>query len=207
MMLMRSPRIWLLACCLPLGCSSSPPLRYYTLNEIASTAPPVTMSNQVPVRVDPVVIPQELDRLEIVTRIGPNRLRISELDHWAAPLDDQIRRVLSDDLSTRLPPHGLADPNEPAGGGPRRLLSVSITDFLADSACSVTLRADWMLRATNTNTERGTEIIVIPGNEPCTAVAAGQMSSALAVLADRLASMILSATGSAPTSTADQRPE
>ena len=207
MMPMRSPSVWLLACCLPLGCSSSPPLRYYTLNEIASTAPPVTMSDQAPVRVDPIVIPQELDRLEIVTRIGPNRLHISELDHWAAPLDDQIRRVLSDDLATRLPAHELADPNEPAGGGPRRLLSVSITDFLADSACSVALRADWMLRGLNTNTERGTESVVIPGNEPCTAPAAGQMSSALAVLADRLASMILSATDSAPASTADQRPE
>ncbi len=207
MMPMRSPQVWLLICCLPFGCSSSPPLRYYTLNDIASTAPAVTMPNQAPVRVDPIVIPQELDRLEIVTRIGPNRLRISELDHWAAPLDDQIRRVLSDDLSTRLPPHQLADPNEPAGGGPRRLLSVSITDFLADGTCSVALRADWMLRGPNTDTERGTESIVIPGNEPCTASAAGQMSNALAVLADRLATMILSATGSAPTSTADQRPE
>jgi hypothetical protein len=207
MMPMRSPQVWLLICCLPFGCSSSPPLRYYTLNDIASTAPAVTMPNQAPVRVDPIVIPQELDRLEIVTRIGPNRLRISELDHWAAPLDDQIRRVLSDDLSTRLPPHQLADPNEPAGGDPRRLLSVSITDFLADGTCSVALRADWMLRGPNTDTERGTESIVIPGNEPCTASAAGQMSNALAVLADRLATMILSATGSAPTSTADQRPE
>jgi len=207
MMPMRSPQVWLLICCLPFGCSSSPPLRYYTLNDIASTAPAVTMPNQAPVRVDPIVIPQELDRLEIVTRIGPNRLRISELDHWAAPLDDQIRRVLSDDLSTRLPPHELADSNEPAGGGPRRLLSVSITNFLADSTCSVALRADWMLRGPNTNIERGTESIVIPGDEPCTASAAGQMSNALAVLADRLATMILSATGSAPTSTADQRPE
>ena len=207
MMPMRSPQVWLLVCCLPLGCSSSPPLRYYTLNEIAATAPPVTISNQIPVRVEPIVIPQELDRLEIVTRIGPNRLRISESDHWAAPLEDQVRRVLSDDLSTRLPPRELADPNEPAGGGPRRLLSVSITDFLADSSCSVALRADWMLRGPNTGTERGAESVVIPGNEPCMAPAAGQMSSALAVLADRLATMILSATGSAPTSTADQRPE
>jgi uncharacterized lipoprotein YmbA len=194
---MRSSQVWLLACCLPLGCSSSPPLRYYTLNAIASTAPPVTISNQAPVRVDPIVIPQELDRLEIVTRVGPNRLRISELDHWAAPLDDQIRRVLSDDLSTRLSPHELADPNEPAGGGPRRLLSVSITDFLADSACSVTLHADWMLRGPNSNNERGTESVLIRGNEPCTAPAAAQMSSALAMLADRLATMILTAAGSA----------
>jgi uncharacterized lipoprotein YmbA len=207
MMPMRSPQVLLLVCCLPLGCSSSPPLRYYTLNEIAATAPPVAISSQIPVRVEPIVIPQELDRLEIVTRIGPNRLRISESDHWAAPLEDQVRRVLSDDLSTRLPPRELADPNEPAGGGPRRLLSVSISNFLADSSCSVTLRADWMLRGPNTGTERGTESVVIPGNEPCTAPAAEQMSSALAVLADRLATMILSATGSAPTSTADQRPE
>jgi uncharacterized lipoprotein YmbA len=194
-----SPPVWLLlGCCVPFGCSTSPPLRYYTLNDIASAAQPVAMSNQAPVRVDPIVIPQELDRLEIVSRMGPNRLRISELDYWAAPLDDQIRRVLSDDLSTRLPPHELADPSEPAGGGPRRLLSVSITQFLADSACSVTLHADWMLRGPNTDNERGTESVVIPGSEPCTPPAAAQMSSALAMLADRLATTILNTAGSAP---------
>src|ERR1700722_16199506 len=113
-------RMWLrpvvlLGCCALSACGSSPPTRFYILNEIAPTnpAPAASALNQIPVRVEPIAIAPELDRPEIVSRIGPNRVHVAGSDLWAAPLAEQIRRVLSDDLSARLSPGSVADPNEP----------------------------------------------------------------------------------------------
>jgi uncharacterized protein len=201
----RCPRwVWLLGCCALCGCGSSAPVRYFTLSDITSSVPPVASPNPVPILLEPIAIPQELDRLEIVSRIGPNRVRIAELDLWAAPLEDQIRRVLSDDLATRVPAHALVDPSEPAGSGQRRL-SVSISEFLADESCSVTLRADWTLRGPDVRDQQGSERILVPGNGSCLGPAAAQMSDALAVLADRLAAMIFSTGKTAPAVSVDQR--
>ncbi len=103
----------LLGCCLLVACSASPPMRYYTLRAIAPAAPISSVANAPVVRVEPVVIPPELDRLELVSRSGPYSVHIADTDRWAAPLEDQVRRIVSDDLSSRLPAHLVADPNEP----------------------------------------------------------------------------------------------
>src|SRR6185437_10868913 len=50
----------------------------------------------------PVQLPDYLQRDEIITRTGPNRVVISETDRWAEPLGDSFRRVLGNDLSGRL---------------------------------------------------------------------------------------------------------
>ena len=183
-----------LGCCSLLACGSSPPMRYYTLKAVAPAAPIASVANTLVVRVEPVVIPPELDRLELVSRSGPYRLRISDSERWAAPLDDQIRRVLTEDLSERLPPHSLADPNEPATTEPRRLLSIEISEFYSNEACSTTLSAQWSLRSPAGGSEHGSETVE-PGS-PASCTASGfalpaAMSSALATLADRLADVIL----------------
>jgi uncharacterized protein len=184
-----------LGCCVLLACGSSPPMRYYTLKAVAPSAAPSApvsvASNQVVVRLEPVVIPPELDRLELVSHGRPYRVHIADSDRWAAPLEDQIRRILSDDLSTRLPPQLMADPYEPASNEPRRLLSIAIAEFYADDSCAATLRADWTLRGPKGDSERGTEQVQIPGSEPCADAVPAAMSGALAVLADRLVAVIV----------------
>jgi uncharacterized lipoprotein YmbA len=185
----RLSAVWL-GCCVLLGCGSSPPVRYYTLHDIPSTLPLVAAASQVPVRVQPVAVASELDRIEIVSRIGPDRLRIADSDLWAAPLEGQIRAILSSDLATRLPPLLIVDPNEPGTSEPRRLLSVAIVEFLGDPSCAVRLRADWNLRSPDGSEEHGAELVQIPGGEPCTGAAAAQMSRALGELTDRLAGVI-----------------
>lgn len=196
---MRPLRIALPSLVLLYGCSASPPTRYYTLESVApaasvARAPLPTSGNfPPPVRVERVAVPPELDRLELVSRSGPYRVRISDSERWAAPLDDQIRRVLTEDLAERLAPRLLADPNEPATNEPRRLLSIAISEFYTDDACATTLRADWTLRSPADQSEHGSETIgpaMIASCKTGTAVAAA-MSSALGALADRLADVIL----------------
>jgi uncharacterized lipoprotein YmbA len=187
----------LLGCCLLNACGTSPPARYYTLSDTTPAAVPSSASWMAAARapmveLEPVLIPAELDRIEVVSRLGPNRVHIADLDRWAAPLDDQLRLILWEDLSRRLPPHQLAEPNEPGTSEPRQRLFVRITDFLGDRRCAVTLRADWTLRGPAAHEERGSENVHWPGAGDCSGVAAAQMSEALGMLADRLAGVILS---------------
>jgi hypothetical protein len=189
-------RTWLrpvgwVGCCALIACGASPPTRFYILNEIApATAPAASAPNPIPVRVQPVTLAPELDRPELVTRSGPNRVQVAGFDRWAAPLVDQLRRVLSDDLSARLPLGLVADPNEPSTNDPRRLLSIAIDEFYGDDRCAVSLRASWSLTTAHAASQHGTEQVQVPASAPCTGELPAAMSRALGVLADRLASAI-----------------
>ena len=172
------------------GCGASPPTRFYILNDIAPTAQPADVSNRIAVRVEPLAVAPELDRPELVTRSGANRVHIAGLERWAAPLPGQIRRVLSDDLAARLPPGLVADPDEPATSEPRRSLSIAIEEFYGDDSCAVSLRAGWSLANPHANVVHGSEQVQIPASTPCSGELPAAMSRALAVLADRLARVI-----------------
>jgi uncharacterized protein len=175
------------------GCSSIPPLRYYTLGEVPGTTRLAASDNTVPVRLDRITIPTELDRDQLVRRIDATRLKIAENDRWAAPLEDTIRRVLSGDLATRLPSGLVVDPNEPAIGEKRQSLSVDIQDYFGDTSCAVTLRAAWVLRPPDAQSSSGVEEVRIPGSGDCAGAASlpAVMSQALAQLSDRIAAAIV----------------
>lgn len=190
----------LLGACGLLSCGASPPTRYFTLEAVAPSAASGAAqighaAAGVPVRLQSVSIPPELDRPELVRRSGPYRVSIDDLERWAAPLDDQIRRVLSDDLAARLPPLLVADPSETATAKPRRLLFVAISDFSVDESCAATLYADWTLRGPQGDEVRGSERVQLPAAGSCTTAVPAAMSHALAVLADRLAAVIAGPAG------------
>jgi uncharacterized lipoprotein YmbA len=190
---LRPAAFSLLACGALISCGSSPPTRFYTLNEIAPPAGNGSSSTAgtIALRLEPVAIPAELDRPELVHHSGPNQVSIADSDRWAAPLDEQIRRALSDDLAVRLPPGLVADPNEPATHDPRRRLSISIGQFDADASCALTLSASWTLQAPGEGTQHGSERIQQPSAGACPAALPATMSRALATLADRLAATLL----------------
>jgi uncharacterized protein len=165
-------------------------MQYHTLKAMAPAATIANTSDQTVVRVQPVNIPPELDRLQLVSRSGPYTVHIADSDRWAAPLEDQVRRVVSDDLSARLPPNLVADPNEPATNEPRRLLSIAIAEFYSDGSCAATLRASWTLSSPKGHSERRAEQLQVPASEPCAGSVPAAMSFALAALSDRLAAVI-----------------
>ena len=158
------------------ACSSSPPTHFYTLSDTApETTPPAGIGW---VRIVGVTIPGELDRPELVRRIGPNQLNIAGLDRWAAPLDQVIRRALSDDILRRVP--------SPAPGQ-QYSVSVDIREFYGDGACNVTLRAAWTLQQTRPgDVQPVNEEIQVPSSGTCTATLPATMSIALGQLSDRI---------------------
>jgi uncharacterized protein len=167
-------------------------MHYYTLTEAPASAPLPAPDSTVPIRIDRVIIPTELDRSQIVRRLDPTRLQIVEGDRWAAPLDETIRRVLSNNLAARLPAGAVANPNEPSIGEKRQSLAVDISEFYGDSTCAVTLRAAWTLQQSDAQTLRGTEEITASADGSCAGAGPipAAMSRALGQLSERIATAV-----------------
>jgi len=173
------------------GCASSPPLHYYTLTEVPAPSRLTVTEGQAPIRLDRVTIPTELDRSQIVRRLDSTQLQIMDNDRWAAPLDETIRRILSNDLATRLPAGAVANPNEPSVGEKRQSLTVDFSELYGDSACTVTLRAAWTLKQSE-NTLNGNEAVEASPAGGCkgTGSIPAAMSQALGKLSDQIAAAI-----------------
>lgn len=84
------------------GClGGTAPTRFYVLAAI--DGPAVSGDRAVSVGVGPVSLAGYLDRPQIVTRPGADKIDLAEFDQWGEPLRDAIARVLAEDLSRHLP--------------------------------------------------------------------------------------------------------
>ena len=187
-------RLCYLACCLALlfllaACGSSPPSRFYTLDPTGAASSGV-MRSKGAVAVGQITLPAELDRLSFVTREGANQIAVSDQDRWAAPLDGMIRRVLTTDLSHRLPPGTVVAPGDPVPPSARGV-TLTIRNFIGDASGHVVLDADWAV-----SQGKGHPAIIHretiareAGSGDAAAIAAA-MSQALGALADRIASAL-----------------
>lgn len=81
------------------GCASTPAARFYTLS---ATPTPAATSSNLSVSVGPVSVPAVVDRPQIVVSLGPNRVWLDEFNRWAAPLQDNIARVVAENLVAML---------------------------------------------------------------------------------------------------------
>ena len=137
-----SPVLWRLALVtlggllLGLEACTSTPSRFYVLSSLsASETIAATAATQGPViGVGPITLPKYLDRPQIVTRAGSNQLALAEFDRWAEPLQDNVARVLAENLA---PPH-------PHGSGPAAGLAAVCYPRLSGHGGSPAFR--WLVR-------------------------------------------------------------
>jgi uncharacterized protein len=92
------------------GCGTSAPSRLYLLESLpqASAATPATpAAGGVLLAVSLVMVPDYLDRPQIVTRSsdGPE-IGAAEFDRWGEPLKQGLPRVVAENLSVLLEPEG-----------------------------------------------------------------------------------------------------
>ncbi len=88
-----------------LGCASSPPTRFYTLSSLqgGGREPKELTSDQgLIIVLGPIKFSEYLDRNEIVTRSGSNRITFSDFDVWAGSLAEDFTRALAENLSILL---------------------------------------------------------------------------------------------------------
>ena len=169
------------------SCQSSPPTHYFALTPVPASGPRVSLPGALPLRVERVAIPGELDRLEIVRHGESNQLRIATFDLWGSPLDEMIQHVVAENLAARLAPGTVTGVNEPAAREQHRHLYLDVQEFAADEHGAVKLRAAWLLQTPGGKDLRGTEEPAASGNDATVDALAAAMSRALGSLADRLA--------------------
>lgn len=89
------------------GCVSfgrSDAASFYVLSSLAPTAARSDPgAPDVVIGLRPIRIPDYLDRPGIVTRTGENRVSVATFSRWAQPLDEDISRVLAEDLAALRP--------------------------------------------------------------------------------------------------------
>ena len=100
---MTRRRIALAALGLVIAGCASPPSHFYTLNSTLAPGAAVPPQSGGPaVAVGPVSIPAQVDRPEILVSEGANRVHPQETERWAAPLADNIARVVAENLADLL---------------------------------------------------------------------------------------------------------
>jgi uncharacterized lipoprotein YmbA len=125
------------------ACGTSPPTRFFTLDATPPSAPSASAYAGPPLRVAAVDIPPALDRVELVSEIGPGEMKVHDFERWEAPLGLTARQVLTQDLAARLPPGQVLGPGGAAPGVVT--LSVEVLSFQASDG-QATMQASWTLR-------------------------------------------------------------
>ena len=82
------------------ACATTPVATFYALS--AFPAEPSGQAGKLTLAVGPIDLPRYLDRPQIVTRSGDNRLVLEEFHRWGGALDEEVNRVLADRLGSRL---------------------------------------------------------------------------------------------------------
>ena len=130
----------------------TPPSQFYLLEPIRG-AEPAAETGKLVIAFAPVRIPPYVDRPQIVTATDRNTYELSELHRWAERLDDNIARVLSQNLSVLVP----ADLVPLNASNLAKLsafrLTVNILEFHVDPQGQARLVAQWRIA-------RGENIVV-----------------------------------------------
>jgi uncharacterized lipoprotein YmbA len=179
------------------GCSSNKPARFYVLTPLAAPNDHVGQAGP-SLGVGPVVIPQYLDRPEIVTRSSDNQLELGEFDQWGGRIGDNITRVLAENLSGLLKTERISIYPWTDASALADQITVDITKFERDQSGGVTLTAFWNIADAQTGKilRNGRSIIQKPLGAGTTGTAGGYdviaaaMSQALETLSEEIAAAI-----------------
>jgi uncharacterized lipoprotein YmbA len=150
------------------GCGgSSQRVEFYTLNpltDIQAKANSSAADQKLSIGVGPVEIPEILDRPQIVTRSGPNKLNIDEFHRWAGRIDESFTQVLAENISLLIGTDQVAVYPWQTDFKPRYRIALKIAYFVGQWGKDVLLEATWSVssqQSQQTQTKRKSVI-----NEP-----------------------------------------
>ncbi|GAB0058447.1 hypothetical protein SIID45300_02796 [Candidatus Magnetaquicoccaceae bacterium FCR-1] len=132
------------------GCagSGSPPTRFFLLTaQIGQEEGRVGMDRKagLVVELEPVELPQYLNRPEMVTRAGGNRLQLERMNQWGGDLKEDIGRVTMENLGRLLNSERVTLLPGRSEGEPDFRVVTSIHRFEPDETGEVVLEARWIL--------------------------------------------------------------
>ncbi|RQR51388.1 hypothetical protein DIE18_33540 [Burkholderia sp. Bp9125] len=136
---------------LALAACSSPPARFYTLSPAdAARAVRTTPANPAfLIEVPAVGVPEQVAKNQLVVQKNSAQVDVLELERWASPPADEIRRALSDDLAAQLDTIDVVNSAYPPGV-PVYRVSVNVQRFESWPARRAAIDAVWSVRAVGT---------------------------------------------------------
>ncbi len=157
------------------GCGTSPAPRYHALGGAAPAQ--VSGGARRLVEILPVAVPERLNREELVLTGDAGQLDVRDNDHWAAPLPDEIRQILTDTLWRRLWAADVyqAPVASGSGGLPQYRLAFRIERFEAVPGRAAIVEGSWTARRLPqgaSSTCRASITVSLPERTPEAAVAA-----------------------------------
>ncbi len=176
------------------GCGSTTPTQFYTLSSIV--AAPGEANEALPhgpaLGIGPVTLPEYLNRPQIVTRAGSNRIVLADFESWSEPLDGLFARTLTENLSLLL---GTDDVVPLPLRRTVRLdydVEVNVTRFDVDTAGQAILDARWLVyRDQSGELVRGARSTVVePFAADDEAAAVQALSRALGAMSREIATAI-----------------
>ncbi len=142
------------------GCASTPHSNFYTLSPALK---PAAAAANYSVSVGPVTVPTAVDRPQIVVRVGPNQVDIDEFNRWASPLQNDIARVVAENLTLMLgTPDVTVFPQSTAAGASYRVV-ISVVRFDSVPGGAASIDAVWTVRRAKEDQSRtGRTAISVP---------------------------------------------
>jgi uncharacterized lipoprotein YmbA len=192
----RMIRFLTLAFCMLLAaCGGTTPTHFYTLSSLMAApgeAMPAAAAKNLTVGVGPVTLPEYLNRPQIVTRDGSNRMILADFDSWIEPMDGLFTRTLAEDLSLLL---GTDDVVQLPERRPVQLdyrVAVDVMRFDVDSSGNAVLDARWQLsRDDDERLLRAARSTVVEPVKPGDQAAGAQgLSRALGAMSRQIAAAI-----------------
>ncbi len=176
------------------GCGSSPPSTFYVLSADDGQAH-ATWAHTVTLRRP--TIAGYLDRPEIVKKLADHRLAIADGDRWAAPLDEMLERILTQDLQRRLTGSAVVTDDGAIVTDADVVVEVDVRRFDLDEAGRVVLEAEVSTQRGDGQARRPVEthpvLLVEPSAGGTVPALVSTMSHLLGRLANQIALLVSSA--------------
>ena len=131
----------LLTSCLGPGTTRS--ARLFVLNATAAPDGSTARATDLRLGVGRISLPELLNRPQIVTRTGANKVRVAEFSQWAEPLEKSIPRVLSENLARLTGSDQVSVHPWPTQMEIDLKLEVAVIRFEGDTDGEVSLVARW----------------------------------------------------------------
>jgi hypothetical protein len=133
-------------CVLAVAACRSAPSQYYTLvAPPTADAPRAGSGGALQLDVLPVDVPPDVDRAQMVVRLGAGEVAPVDTRSWIAPLPLEIRRALSDELAGLLGARDVAGVT-PSPGVPVYRVKVAIQRFESALGDRALIDAVWSVR-------------------------------------------------------------
>jgi hypothetical protein len=133
---------WVLAGCL----GASRPVDFYTLTPLPRPAAGPEVTPGTIIAFYPVLIPEYIDRPQIVTRTDDNQIALSEFNRWGGTLKHELTNVLVQNLNVLLAERRANVMLDTLTFDPNFLVTVAVNRFDGQLGNTVWLNAAWSIR-------------------------------------------------------------